>query len=77
MQSKTNHSLPINKIIKICQFIINQCYFNFNNDFYRYKFKLPVNGALGVNISQLYILDLFTTIYLPLYLPVCGSEFCT
>lgn len=37
MQSKTNLSLPINKIIKICQF------------------ELPVNGALGVNVSQLYI----------------------
>ena len=55
IKSKTKLDLPVNTIIKICDLITDQCFFQFNDTLYQQKFGLPMGSPISPVLACLYL----------------------
>ena len=52
---KSNSTLPISKLNKICNLCTSHCYFQYNNIFYKQKFGLPMGSLLSRVLACIYL----------------------
>ena len=55
IKSKAKLDLPVDTIIKICDLITDQCFFQFNDTLYKQKFGLPMGSPISPVLACLYL----------------------